>query len=200
MSPVGGAGDAPSCDCQEAPREGHDAADDRPGGLVVVALLHLVERLLLGDQLVDLQLARLEEVQQVRHLGSVVGRCWLLLVAGGLTCAPSPLLLVAVGRSRMPLVAVSLSVRCHWRYLGYAPSGTSASVDDPVLTRARATWAHDLGSSWPRLAHHRRRWSAGLEIRAGVVRGCRGSPSRSSSGTPVCRTQLSIAERSWARR
>jgi len=44
------------------------AADVGAGLEVVVAVLHLVERVLLGDQLVDLELAGLVEAEQVRDL------------------------------------------------------------------------------------------------------------------------------------
>ena len=57
--------------CRESGVELDDAPDDRAGGLVVVALLDLVEGVLLRDDLVDLQLAGLEEVQQVRAPGPV---------------------------------------------------------------------------------------------------------------------------------
>ena len=50
------------------------ATDDGAGGLVVVALLDLVEAVLLRDDLVDLELPGLEEVQEVRHLDPRAGR------------------------------------------------------------------------------------------------------------------------------
>ena len=48
--------------------ERDDAPDDRAGGLIVVALLHLVEGVLTGDDLVDLELTVLVEVEQIGHL------------------------------------------------------------------------------------------------------------------------------------
>ena len=54
--------------------EGDHATDDGAGGLVVVALLDLVEAVLLRDDLVDLELPGLEEVQEVRHLDPRAGR------------------------------------------------------------------------------------------------------------------------------